>query len=65
MAGRAKFLCGTVFEITPEGVLTTPHSFEGTVAFTPYAGLLQATDDMLYGTPAEDATSSSERGREV
>ncbi len=45
---------GTVFEITPEGTLTTLHSFcakaqcpDGAL---PYAGLVQATNGDLYGT---------------
>ncbi len=42
--------CGTVFEITPEGVLTTLHSFASTDGATPQGGLLQATDGNFYGT---------------
>jgi uncharacterized repeat protein (TIGR03803 family) len=44
---------GTVFKITPSGTLTTLYSFCGencTDGFTPYAGLVQATDGNLYGT---------------
>jgi uncharacterized repeat protein (TIGR03803 family) len=40
---------GTVFEITPEGKLTTLHSFDGTNGDGP-AGLVQATDGNFYGT---------------
>ncbi len=46
--------CGTVFEITPAGQLTTLYSFcsqtncaDGT---GPYAGLIQASDGNFYGT---------------
>ncbi len=46
--------CGTIFEITPAGQLTTVYSFcsqngcaDGAV---PYAGLIQASDGNLYGT---------------
>jgi uncharacterized repeat protein (TIGR03803 family) len=46
--------CGTVFEITPSGKLTTLYSFcpqsgcaDGS---NPYAGLIQATNGYLYGT---------------
>jgi uncharacterized repeat protein (TIGR03803 family) len=41
--------CGTVFKMTPAGVLTTLHSFEGADGQFP-SGLLQATDGNLYGT---------------
>lgn len=41
---------GTVFKISPEGVLTTLHSFNWTDGANPYAGLLQATDGNFYGT---------------
>jgi uncharacterized repeat protein (TIGR03803 family) len=46
--------CGTVFEITPGGTLTTLYSFcaqtNCTDGVNPYAGLVQATDGNLYGT---------------
>jgi uncharacterized repeat protein (TIGR03803 family) len=42
--------CGTVFDITPGGVLTTLHSFDGTDGAVPLAGLVQATNGLLYGT---------------
>jgi uncharacterized repeat protein (TIGR03803 family) len=42
--------CGTIFKITPGGVLTTLHSFDGTDGEYPYAGLVQATDGNFYGT---------------
>jgi uncharacterized repeat protein (TIGR03803 family) len=41
---------GTVFTITPAGVLTTLHSFDSTDGATPYAGLLLASDGTFYGT---------------
>jgi uncharacterized repeat protein (TIGR03803 family) len=45
--------CGTVFKITPEGVLTTLHSFGGGYDGSgPVAGLVQATDGNVYGTAA-------------
>jgi uncharacterized repeat protein (TIGR03803 family) len=41
---------GTVFKITPEGKLTTLHSFDSTDGAFPYAGLVQATNGNFYGT---------------
>jgi uncharacterized repeat protein (TIGR03803 family) len=42
---------GTIFKITPEGKLTTLHSFtDGTDGAQPIAGLVQATDGNFYGT---------------
>ncbi|HEY6273837.1 MAG TPA: choice-of-anchor tandem repeat GloVer-containing protein [Terriglobales bacterium] len=44
--------CGTVFRITPEGVLTSLHSFtdSGAEGAGPSGTLIQATDGNLYGT---------------
>lgn len=42
--------CGTVFEITPAGKLTTLHSFNGSDGESPMAGLVQATNGNFYGT---------------
>jgi uncharacterized repeat protein (TIGR03803 family) len=50
--------CGTVFEITPRGKLTTLHIFDGTDGFGPN-GLIQATDGNFYGTTAVGGTSSA------
>jgi uncharacterized repeat protein (TIGR03803 family) len=41
---------GTVFKITPEGTLTTLHSFDDTDGSYIFAGLLLATDGNFYGT---------------
>jgi uncharacterized repeat protein (TIGR03803 family) len=49
---NCQYGCGTVFEITPEGELTTLHSFNGTDGQPPYAGLVQASDGNFYGTTA-------------
>jgi uncharacterized repeat protein (TIGR03803 family) len=40
---------GTIFGITPDGALTTLHSFDATGA-NPDGGLVQATNGKLYGT---------------
>jgi uncharacterized repeat protein (TIGR03803 family) len=42
--------CGTVFKITPQGVLTTLHSFDGTDGYFPVSGLMQGADGNFYGT---------------
>ena len=54
---------GTVFQITPAGVLTTVYSFcavsgcaDGSL---PYGGLVQATDGNLYGTTRSGGASGS------
>jgi uncharacterized repeat protein (TIGR03803 family)/YVTN family beta-propeller protein len=41
---------GTVFEVTPAGLLTTLHSFAGTEGTGPIAGLVQASNGNFYGT---------------
>ena len=46
----APYGCGTVFKVTPGGILTTLHRFESTDGDNPAAQLLLATDGTLYGT---------------
>jgi uncharacterized repeat protein (TIGR03803 family) len=41
---------GTIFKVTPEGVLTTLHQFDFTDGAQPYAGVILATDGNFYGT---------------
>jgi uncharacterized repeat protein (TIGR03803 family) len=41
---------GTIFRITPSGVLTTLHSFCGIDGAEPYGRLIQGNDGKLYGT---------------
>ncbi len=49
---------GTVFQITPSGVLTTLYSFAGgTDGAHPNAGLVHGTDDNFYGTTSEGGTT--------
>ena len=44
--------CGTMFEITPSGTLTTLHSFDGTDSglYQLFSGLEQATNGTFYGS---------------
>lgn len=42
--------CGTIFEVTPSGALTTLHSFRLTDGYGPSAALLQDTSGIFYGT---------------
>lgn len=42
--------CGTIFKMTPTGVTTTLHAFNGTDGSNPSAALIQGTDGYLYGT---------------
>ncbi len=41
---------GSVFKLTPAGVVTVLHSFDGGDGANPEAGLVQASDGKLYGT---------------
>jgi uncharacterized repeat protein (TIGR03803 family) len=41
---------GVVFKITPQGTMTTLHSFNSSDGSEPEAGLIQATDGNFYGT---------------
>jgi uncharacterized repeat protein (TIGR03803 family) len=42
--------CGTAFRLTPAGVLTTLHSFNGADGSNPYSNLIQGSDGNFYGT---------------
>jgi uncharacterized repeat protein (TIGR03803 family) len=45
--------CGTIFRMSPDGSLTTLHSFTGQDdGASPYAGLTEGTDGKLYGVSA-------------
>ncbi len=53
---------GTVFQITPAGVLTVLHTFYGghqiANGYNPESGLIQGSDGLLYGTTAEGGGGS-------
>ncbi len=52
--------CGTVFQLTPIGVLTTLHSFTcGADGMYPNAPLIQATDGNLYGTASQGGNNEN------
>ncbi len=57
------FGCGSVFQITPAGALTTLYSFCSQSGCTdganPSAGLVQATDGNFYGTTYNGGTSTA------
>ncbi len=42
--------CGTIFKISSSGVLTTVHSFDFTDGWSPEGGLVEGSDENLYGT---------------
>ena len=48
--GPCTFACGTVFKLTPAGVLTTLHSLDGTPDGNGPWGLMQATNGPFYGS---------------
>ncbi|HTB81291.1 MAG TPA: choice-of-anchor tandem repeat GloVer-containing protein [Opitutaceae bacterium] len=49
---------GTVFKVTPTGVLTTLVSFNGTNGADPEAGLVQGSDGNFYGTTESGGSAS-------
>jgi uncharacterized repeat protein (TIGR03803 family) len=58
--GGANGPYGTVFEVTPEGMFTTLHSFGGSDGAFSTASLIQATDGNFYGTTEEGGDISGE-----
>ena len=50
---------GTVFKITPGGMLTTLHSFTGADGGQPMGALMQATDGTFYGTTSTGGPGSA------
>jgi len=56
--------CGTIFQITPSGTLTTLHSFDGSDGSLPgYGGaLIEGVDGNLYGTTTAEGGESANGG---
>jgi uncharacterized repeat protein (TIGR03803 family) len=52
--------CGTVFQVTPSGRLTTIFSFDGTNGSQPFAGLVQAANGDFYGVTSSGGTGNFE-----
>lgn len=50
--------CGTVFQISMTGALTTLHAFNGTDGAAPVAGLVQGSDGNFYGTTSSGGPNS-------
>ena len=49
---------GTVFQLTPSGLLTVLHSFQGSDGAMPFAGLVEGNDGFFYGTTERGAPNS-------
>jgi uncharacterized repeat protein (TIGR03803 family) len=57
-AGGGKYDAGTIFQITPAGVLTTLHAFtNGSDGAYSTAGLVQGADGEFYGTASSGGTN--------
>jgi uncharacterized repeat protein (TIGR03803 family) len=50
---------GTVFKVTPNGSLTTLHTFNNSDGAEPYGALVQASDGNFYGTTVDGGGSQS------
>jgi uncharacterized repeat protein (TIGR03803 family) len=51
--------CGTVFKVTPSGMLTTLHAFSYRDGQSPTVGLVQASDRNFYGTTTYGGPNNS------
>ena len=57
-----KTTCGTVFQITSSGTLTTLHSFDGADGFEPQGALVQTANGTFYGTTTYGGTGTNPVG---
>jgi len=48
--GGVAVYCGAIFKVTPSGALTTLEDFDPSNGCNPYAGLVQDTNGIFYGT---------------
>jgi uncharacterized repeat protein (TIGR03803 family) len=51
--------CGTIYKITPAGVLTTLYEFDITHGYEPYGPLVLGTDGNFYGTTPAGTTANA------
>jgi uncharacterized repeat protein (TIGR03803 family) len=49
---------GTIFKITPQGVLTVLHSFSGSDGSNPVGGLIQASNHVFYGSTSNGGSGN-------
>src|SRR5271166_5413363 len=56
--GGLNYGWGTIFRITPDGILTTLHTFHGPDGSSPSGALIQAADGDLYGTTQSGGANS-------
>ena len=61
-SSACQFGCGTIFQLTPSGVLATLHSFDNTDGYQPYDALFQATNGAFYGVANGGGTGGSNSG---
>lgn len=59
-AGGTAANWGTIYEITPSGVVTTLHSFTGADGAQPYAPVAQSTNGTFYGTATNGTGTAGE-----
>jgi uncharacterized repeat protein (TIGR03803 family) len=52
-----EFGSGAVFRMTPQGIVTVLHSFNGTDGSLPYTPLVQGSDGNLYGSTAQGGSA--------
>jgi uncharacterized repeat protein (TIGR03803 family) len=57
--GGGKTNQGTVYKVTPAGILTVLYSFDGTHGANPWSGLILGTDGNFYGTTSGGGSSGN------